>query len=469
MRATLKALASGAIAAAIVSAGFVLPPAAAAGAPRSGAGASPTRRATATRHRPARGPAPDTLTSAYTVAGVHVVQRLTPNNNVVAVNLYLDGGVQQLSASTAGIEELALRASVYGSTRYPGLASRTAFGRTGSQWALQPETDWTMTGFRGVTDQFDSTWAVFADRIVHPTLDSASVEIVRDRMIHEARLQSLDPERAAFLLADSLAFDGHPYALSPAGTESSLSTLSADLVRRYVSDEFVTSRMLLVVVGNIPRARLEPLIAATLGTLPPGSYRWTIPPDVPRRPSSLTFVPRVIHTNYIVGYFAGPPVTSKDYPAFRIATAILNGRLASAIRYNADLSYSAGAPYRDRAVASGGFYASTNSPMLVMALMRQQLDSMKKAQYNFFGLSEFETGFRSDYLVENETNESQAGLLGRAQLLEGDYRRASTELDVLEHVTPLEVTRATKVYMRDIQFVYVGDTTRVRRDWMKSM
>ena len=60
-------------------------------------------------------------------------------------------------------------------------------------------------------------------------------------------------------------------------------------------------------------------------------------------------------------------------------------------------------------------------------------------------------------------------LLGRAQLLEGDYRRASTELDVLEHVSPLEVTRATKTYMRDIQFVYVGDTTRVRRDWMKSM
>ncbi|MFI5248783.1 MAG: M16 family metallopeptidase [Gemmatimonadales bacterium] len=454
MSTTAKMLRAIGVAVAIVTgigpAGLVLPAAAAAGTPRTG-------------------PPPDTLTSTYTVAGVHVVQRLTPANDIVAVNLYLDGGVQQLSASTAGIEELALRASVYGTTRYPGLASRTAFGRTGSQWVLDPGTDWTMTGFRGVTDQFDSAWAVFADRIVHPTLDSASVALVRDRMIREARLQSLDPERAAFLLADSLAFEGHPYSLSPAGTESSLSSLSADIVRRYVSDEFVTSRMLVVVVGNIPRARLEPLIAATLGTLPPGSYRWTIPPGVPRRPSSLTFVPRLIHTNYIVGYFAGPPVTSRDYAAFRIATAILSSRLASAIRYNADLSYSAGAPYRDRAVASGGFYASTNSPMLVMALMRQQLDSMKKAQYDNYGLNQFETGFRSDYLIENETNESQAGLLGRAQLLEGDYRRASTELDALEHVTPLEVERATKTYMRDIQFVYVGDTTRVRRDWMKSM
>jgi zinc protease len=439
------------IAAAAVVAGVLAP---------TGAGALPPRT---------RGPAPDTLTSSFTVAGVRVVQRLTPGTEVVVANLYLEGGVQQLTASTAGIEELALRASVYGSARYPAGASRRAFGRTGSIWELRPETDWTMAGFQGVTDQFDSSWAVFADRIVHPTLDSASVELVRDRMIHEARLRLLDPERAALFIADSLAFEGHPYALSPAGTESSLSSLSADIVRRYVNDEFVTSRMLVVVVGNIPRARLEPLIASTLGTLPPGSYRWGVPPDVPRRPSSLTYIPRVIHTNYIVGYFAGPPVTSHDYAAFRIATAILSSRLASAIRYDANLSYAAGAPYMDRAVSSGGLYASTNSPMLVMALMRQQLDSMKKAQYGFYALNRFASEFRAEYLAENETNASQAASLARAQLLEGDYRRALTELDQLERVTPLAVTRATNTYMRDIQFVYVGDTMRVRRDWMKSM
>lgn len=422
-----------------------------------------------TRARPVRAPDPDSLTVAYTVAGVHVIQRLTPANDVVAVDLYLDGGVQQLTASTAGIEELALRTSVYGSAHYPGTTSRQALGRTGSEWTLDPETDWTMVGFRGVTDQFDSSWAVFADRIVHPTLDSASLALVRDRMVREARLRMLDPEGVAHYIADSLAFEGHPYALNPAGTESSLTSLSSEIVRRYVSDEFVTSRLLLVVVGNIPRPRLEPLVAATLGTLPAGAYHWSIPPDVPRRPSSLTFVPRVTHTNYIVGYFAGPSIASRDYPAFRIATAILSSRLSSAIRYDADLSYSAGAPYQGRAIASGGLYASTTTPMLVMALMRQQLDSMKKAEYGAYALSEFARGYRSDYLLLNESNQSQAALLAHAQLLQGDYHRASAELDVLEHVSPVEVTRVTKTYMRDIQFVYVGDTTRVRRTWVKSM
>jgi len=414
-------------------------------------------------------PHPDSTTVTYTVGGVQVIQRMTPTTDVVAVDLYLDGGVQQLTASTAGIEELVLRTAAYGSAHYPGAKSRQAFGRTGSEWVLDPETDWTMVGFRGVLDQFDSSWTVFADRVVHPTLDSSSLALVRDRMIREARLRTLDPEGAGNDLADSLAFEGHPYALKPAGTENSLSSLSPEIVRRYVADDFVTSRMLLVVVGNIPRARLEPLVAATLGTLPAGSYKWSIPPDVPRHASSLTFLPRVTHTNYILGYFAGPSVKSPDYAAFRIATAILSSRLSSAIRYHADLSYAASAPYQGRAVASGGFYASTNSPMLVMALMRQQLDSMKKADYDAYALNQFAKGYRAGYLMDNETSASQAASLARAQLLEGDYRRAAEELDRLEHVTPLAVTRATKAYMRDIQFVYVGDTTRVRRNWMKSM
>jgi zinc protease len=405
----------------------------------------------------------------YTVSGVHVIQRFTPATEVVAVDLYLEGGVQQLTASTAGVEELWVRASQYGTARYPGTSSRRAFARTGSQWVVDPTTDWTMVGFRGVVDQFDSTWAVFVDRVIAPTLDSAAVALVRDRMAREVRLRGLTPDGVAHHLADSLAFEGHPYALSPSGTESSLAELTPDVVRRYVREANVASRLLLVVVGNIPRARLEPLVAATLGTLPAGSYVWAPPPDVPRRPSSITLVPRVAATNYILGYFAGPSVRSPDYPAFEIATEMLSARLGYAIRYKTSLSYSAYAPYEDRAIATGGLYASTTSPALVIALMRLQLDSVRHGHYPGYLLDKFEKQFAAGIIIRNETNEAQAETLARAQLFEGDYRKASSALAVLRHVSPGDVTRVATRYMRDIQFVYVGDTTRARHEWANSM
>jgi hypothetical protein len=39
-------------------------------------------------------------------------------------------------------------------------------------------------------------------------------------------------------------------------------------------------------------------------------------------------------------------------------------------------------------------------------------NGLKKAQYDAYRLNQFETGYRADYMAENETNESQAGLRG---------------------------------------------------------
>lgn len=428
------------------------------GAGLDGSRVSPVRRAPV-----------DTATFDYTAGGVHVIQRLTPNNEVVVAELYLLGGVMELTAANAGVEEMALRAGQYGSTRYPGALSRQAFSGTGSRWLVSSGTDWSTVGFIGIADGFDSTWAVFADRIVHPTLDSASIALVRAQMLKESRLRGLTPEGVAFELADSAAFVGHPYGLRPSGTEASLNGITRRVVSDYVQSHFATSRMLLVVVGNIPRAKLEPLVAATLGTLPAGSFVRTLPPDPPRHPTAMTMVARPSATNYILGFYTGPSVASRDYPAFMIATELLSARLSGAIRARTGLSYAAFAPYEKREISAGGLYASTSLPSLVFALMRQQVDSVKAHIYPAFVLRDYESRFKSGFLLRNETNESQAALLAQGQIYFSDYRQADAELKRLHDVSPDDVVRAARAYIRDIQFVYVGDTTLVRREWVKSM
>ena len=411
----------------------------------------------------------DSLTFDYVANGVHVIQRLTPGNDVVAVRLCLLGGVMELTAATAGVEELAIRAGQYGSARYPGAKSRAAFARTGSRSQNASSTDWSTAGFTGIAERFDSTWAAFADRIVAPTLDSASVSLVRSQMLRELRLRTLSPEAVAHVVADSVTFAGHPYGLQPSGTESSLTGLTPEVVRGYVRSHFVTSRMLLVVVGNIPRSRLEPVVTSTLGTLPAGSYVRVLPPDAPHHPTSLTIVGRPSATNYILGYFIGPTVASRDYVPFEVATTLLSGRLSSTVRAKTGLSYAAGAPYEGREISVGGVYASTSLPALVFALMRQALDTSKVILYPGFVLRDYEKHFRGVFLMQNETNESQAAALVRAQIYYSDYREAGTELKRLREVGPDDVLRAAKTYMRDIQFVYVGDTTQVRATFVHSM
>ena len=79
-----------------------------------------------------------------------------------------------------------------------------------------PETDWTMFGLRATREGFDSTWSVMASRLMHPTLDSAQVTLVREQLLAAVRQRGDNPDALVSFIADSFAFSGHPYARSHA-------------------------------------------------------------------------------------------------------------------------------------------------------------------------------------------------------------------------------------------------------------
>src|SRR6185437_13289785 len=301
----------------------------------------------------------DSVTVSYMAGGVQVIQRPNYANDVVAVHLYLLGGTRQLTPATQGIEALLLRASEYGTTNYPGGATREAWGRTGSEIIIDPSEDWTVYGFMGLRQDFDSSWNVWADRLMHPTLSTSAVSLVRGRMISALRRSRDDPDAYVSMLADSVTFAGSPYGLQPAGTEQTLAALDSAALSAYARAQMVTSRMLLVVVGSVDRAAVTAAVTRTLATLPHGTYVWSLPAAPRRMQTSVTFVQRPLQTNYILGLFEGPPASEADLQAFRVATAFLSSRISGAVCEERGLSYAAGAPFTELGVSTGGIYVTT--------------------------------------------------------------------------------------------------------------
>ena len=410
----------------------------------------------------------DSVTTSYMVNGVKVIQRPNAANDVVAVNLYLLGGVRQLTPATQGIEPLLLSASEYGSANYPAGALRRAWALTGSVMTISPEPDWTLYGFEGIRQEFDSSFAVFADRLMHPTLAPKSVKLASARLTTRLRQRKANPDGLVLILADSIAFANHPYGLTPDGTEQSLAALDSATLGRYVVEQMVQSRILLVVVGNVKREAVERAVSRTLATLPAGGYRWILPQPMAKPTSNVTLVRRPVPTNYIYGIFQGPLASDPDYPAFRIATALLGSLVSQSVRSEEGLSYLAYAPFMERGVSAGGLYASTTSPDKVMPLMRKAVTEMKDFPIGLFNMRYMADGWIISYLSENSTSFSQADFLARAELYHGDYRKASEEMESLRRVSSVGVRSASIKYFKNIQFVYVGDTTRVERKLFKS-
>jgi zinc protease len=403
----------------------------------------------------------DTLTSKFEVAGIPVILRRVSANNVVAANLYLLGGTRQLATRTQGIETLLLEASERGTAKYPRDVLRTKMARLGSAIGVGANADWTTISLRATTTGLDSTWAILADRVMAPRLDPAEVELVREQFVTATRQRKDSPDALLDYLADSIAFSGHPYALEPTGTEESLTSISTSALKSYHASQFVTSRMMLVVVGNVSRTKVEKLVRETLGRMPKGNYVWTLPDPPADLPSAYVVEKRTLPTNYLQGYFHGPKATSKDYPALRLACAVLSGRLFAEVRGRRNLTYSVNAPFVERAFSLGGLYVTTTQPDEVLTIMQQQITSLRDGTITEDGLDRLVQQFIVTYFLDNETNADQANMLARAELYQGDFRRAAQFVEELRAVTPDQIQQAARTYMSKVRWAYVGDPSKV--------
>jgi zinc protease len=402
------------------------------------------------------------LTTSFDVSGVHVILRQNNANNVVAANLYLLGGARQVTEANAGIEPILLEVSERGTQHYPKNALRQAMSRLGSEIVVAPSADWTMFGIRSSAEVFDSTWAIFADRVMHPTLAKAEINVVKAQYLSGIRQRRDDPDALADYLADSITYAGHPYSVSVVGNEKSIPAIDSATLRDYQRTQFVTSRMLLVVVGNVDRAHIERLVNQTLGRLPRANYVWTAPPRVPESNTALVVERRQLPTNYILGYYSGPLAKGEDYQALRVATSVLTGRMFAEIRTRQNLTYDVHAPFIDRAATVGGLYVSTVAPDTTLKLMRAAVVDLQQGMLDPVGLKQLEEQFITEYFLDNETNAAQADFLARSQLYEGDYREADRFVDELKSVTPEDVQRVARRYMKGFRFAYVGDPSKLK-------
>lgn len=409
---------------------------------------------------PARADAQARTTATFDVDGIRVIVRTNPANDVVAANLYLLGGTRQLTRETQGIEALLLAASERGTRRYSREELRRTMATTASTVTVDPGEDWTLVSLRTIRAELDSSWAVLADRVMAPRLEAADVELVRAQLLAAARQQVASPDAHVAYVADSVASGAHPYALVPEGTEASLAALTLAQLRAYHATQVVRSRMLLVVVGNVTRAHVEAMVRRTLAQLPRGTYQWTPPPLLPAN-AGVTVVPRALPTNYILGYYAGPAATSADYAALRVASAVLGGTLFNEIRTRRNLTYAVDAPFIERAVATGGVYVTTVAPDTTLALMRRELETLKTETLAAAPLEQLVQRFITDYFLRNETNADQASFLARAELYEGGHATADSFVERLHRVTPADVRRVARAYMKDFRFVYLGDPAAV--------
>ena len=401
------------------------------------------------------------LVTEFEINGLKVLVKRREGSQTVAADLFIRGGVENISSTNAGVEAFMLNVASEASANFPRDRMRKETARIGTVIGEGVSYDYSSLSMAATRANFDRSWDMFTDVALHPSFTKEDVALVQSRILAGLQGEADDPDRYLQRLQERVAYVGHPYLNRPEGTAENVNRLTAEDLRSYHQKIMQTSRLLLVIVGDLDAAQLKPRIAASFGKLPRGDYKPQTPPPLAFTSSTVEVTSRPLPTNYIQGLFTAPSITSPDIYPMRVASSLLRDRVFEEVRVKRNLSYAPDAFLRNQSANIGGLYVTAVDANQAVRVMLNEIARLQREPISRDDINSVIAEFLTAYYIGQETNGAQAAELAQYELIGGGWRNSLNFLERLRAVTPAEVERVAQKYMRNIRFVVLGNPAQI--------
>jgi zinc protease len=131
------------------------------------------------------GPVADTakLVTEFDVNGLKVLVKRREGSQTAVVGLFLRGGASNINEKNAGIEALMLDLSSEATTNFPRERMRSESSRMGTQISYGLNLDYSVLTMGTTRRNFDRSWQMFTDVVLHPSFTPDDFERVKNRLI----------------------------------------------------------------------------------------------------------------------------------------------------------------------------------------------------------------------------------------------------------------------------------------------
>jgi zinc protease len=401
------------------------------------------------------------LVTEFEINGLKVLVKRREGSQTVAAGLFIRGGVENISSSNAGVESFMLNVAGEASANFPRDRMRKDTSRMGTVISESASYDYSVLSMAATRSNFDRSWEIFTDVALRPSFGKEDVALVQARILAGLQGETDEPDGYLQRLQERVAYVGHPYLNRPEGTAENVGRLTAEDLRAYHQKIMQTSRLLLVIVGDLDAAQLKPRIAASFGKLPRGEYKPQAPPALSFTSSTVDVTTRELPTNYIQGMFTAPSITSPDIYPMRVASSLLRDRVFEEVRVKRNLSYAPDAFLRSQSANIGGLYVTAVDANQAVRVMLNEITRLQREPISRDDINAVIAQFLTSYYIGQETNSAQAAELAQYELIGGGWRNSLVFLEKLRAVTPADVQRVSQKYMRNIRFVVLGNPQQI--------
>jgi zinc protease len=405
----------------------------------------------------------------FEVDGLKVIFKQTPGKPIVSAQIFIDGGVANLTPENAGIEELALTVATSGGTKTtPRDAFNSSLNSMGSTIGASSNRDYSVLSMRSIALYFPQTWSLFGQVVTEAAFDETQFGLVQKRTIEGIKSQNEDPDRFVGNKAAEMFFDGHPYKLDTAGTEPNVKGFTRDDIINYYKGLMTRERLTLVVVGDMDKKALVDGITAAFGTVPKGDYARKDLAKLAPGPSDTSINELDVATNYMLGYYTAPAPTHPDYYPMLVATNVLSDRFFEEVRTKRNLTYAVSAGLGSRPYNYGYLYITTVKPNEAIPVMYAEVDKIIVSPLTDKQFQSQVQMFLTKHFMRQETNAAQAATLGRYELTGGGWEQSLVFIERIKQVKPAQVQRVAKDYIKNIHWSFVGKAASVDQSLITS-
>lgn len=396
-----------------------------------------------------------------TINGIKVIVQPSGNEIVEILTLF-KGGVQNYPADKAGIESLAITGLTECGTKKDSKNSfKDKLDKVSAEIGGSAGMDFSTVTLNCIKSDLDQVWPLYVDALTAPVFDTGEFSRIKQDAISRLKSQSSQPDFAISKLAKETAFKGKDYAKSPTGEESTVSPLTAGETHDYYRSILTRKRLVIVVVAELDRATIEKKIKELTDVIPEGGevklsrYNYT--------PAKNTFTDQKkdLATNYIQGVTGGPQPGSSDFNSYSIAMRIFYDRQFLEVRTNNGLSYAPQTRFNGGLTPYTTIQVTTTNPDKYISVMDNLIVKTHQEGFTAEEVKNTKTGYATAFYYRMETNAAQATSLATNEILFNDWRRSLRINEDLKKVSVDDVNKAFNKYVKDITWVYQGDTSKV--------
>jgi len=339
---------------------------------------------------------------------------------------------------------------------------------TGSTW------DYSYIKLTTLNKHLDSALSVYADVILNPIFPEDDFERVQQERLNTLLQKKDQPSSIATDAFYKVIYTkSHPYGTPDEGTETSIREFTAEDLRNFKEQYYVPNNATLVVVGDITRETLEPMLLQAFGDWQSNTAEFQEVPAIPGAEYSNIYLvdkPGAPQSQIRIGH-PGLNRDNPDYAAVQVMNEILGGSFSSRINMNLreDKGYTYGARsffvYRKGVgpfIAYAGVKTSTTDSSVIEFL--KEIRGIVETPVSDDELETAKSSMTLSLARETETLDQILGLQVEQVVYDLPDDHLNEYVNKVRNVTKEEVQRVAEKYLHleNMAIVIVGDIDAIK-------